>query len=85
MDKADNTDAVVKNSLFLVSLEKWLDAVIIQDGLTDKQIVAKVRDSFRRAIEANIDHHVYMADNPVVDGRRDRHALLAEIYKELLS
>jgi hypothetical protein len=74
----------MKNAFFLNNLEQWMDAVICQDGLTDSEIILKVKMSFRTAMQANIDYHEGFA-NTEIRGNHRRHNVLAQIYKELLS
>jgi hypothetical protein len=80
----DLTLTGMQNSLFLDHLEKWIDDVISQDGLTDIQIIAKVKESFNRSMKANIDYHNNMAKNTDTDINIKRHTLMAEIYEGLL-
>lgn len=82
-EKAD-VNTVDNQSLFLSNLEQWIDRVISQDGLTDKQVAMKIRDGFRRSIQANIEHHSFLAKNTDDKGSQDRHLLMAQIYEELL-
>lgn len=84
MGDSEITDAGMKNSLLLSNLEKWIDAVILQDGLTDKQLIAKVKESFNRSMQANIDYHTFMSNNTDIESDQNRHKLLVKVYKELL-
>jgi hypothetical protein len=74
---------IVENSVYLDNLEKWIDAVILQDGLSDKQIATKVTGSFRRSMQANMDYHKAVADNSDFEGNKRRHRIMVEIYEEL--
>jgi hypothetical protein len=73
------------NSLFLNNMEKWIDGIIIQDGLADAQIVKKIKESFTRAMQANIEYHTLLAKSSDDKGKQDRHELMVKIYNELLS
>jgi len=57
LSNKDLDNSVVKNEFFLNNLEQWMDAAICQDRLTGSEIIWKVKASFRRAMQANIDHH----------------------------
>ena len=74
---------LIENSVYLDNLEKWIDAVILQDGLSDKQITIKVAGSFRRSMQANIDYHKAVADYSDFEENKRRHRIMVEIYKEL--
>ena len=73
----------MRDSLYLNNLELCIDEVILQDGLSDRQITKKIRSNFRRSIQANIDFHAQMAKhNKIGDPRH--HRLMASIYREML-
>lgn len=77
-------DVAAEYSMFLNNLEQWINGLIVRDGLTDKQLVAKIKESFDRSIQANIEHHRYMSENSDIDKYRNRHKLMVKVYKELL-
>jgi hypothetical protein len=76
------------HSLFVNNLEKWIDAIIMQDGLADKELIRTIKERFQRSIQANIEHHQFMMKNakeinePMLERR---HMLMAEIYSSLSS
>lgn len=82
MESADE-HRTAKNAIFLNNLEQWIDDVIMQDGLTDDQIVVKVTGSFQRSMQANVDFHEKVANDSGSDGNKRRHKILVEIYKQL--
>lgn len=85
--KDEIPDAGIQHSLFLNNLEEWIDEVISRDGLTDKKIIENVRESFERSIQANIDHHSFLAKNTNGNGDSrlaNRHKLMAQVYQSLL-
>jgi hypothetical protein len=77
----------MKSSVFLNSLEKWIDEVISRDGLTDKLIIQEINENLARSLCANFEHHSFMfksASNRGEKSTADRHKLMAEIYQSLL-
>jgi|GEM_PF-2969750 len=79
----DDERILIENSAYLDNLEKWIDAVMLQDGLSDNQIATKVAGSFRRSMQANIEYHKAVADYSDFEGNKRRHRIMVEIYKEL--
>jgi hypothetical protein len=78
----------MKNSLFLNNLELWIDEIISQDGLADKELIKTIRGRFERSIQANIDHHKFMMNNAKENRDQktaDRQRLMADVYQALLN
>jgi hypothetical protein len=61
MDATDDAigNGAMRNSLFLNNLEQWIDDIISQDGLADKELIKTIKDRFQRSMQANIEHHRY--------------------------
>jgi hypothetical protein len=78
----------MRHSLFVNNLEGWIDGIIMQDGLADKELIKTIKERYQRSIQANIEHHQFMMKNskesnePVLE---HRHKLMAEIYRSLSS
>jgi hypothetical protein len=86
MDAIGN--GAMRNSLFLSNLERWIDEIISQDGLADKELIKTIKERFQRSMQANIEHHRFMmtSANGNDDQRRaDRHKLMADVYQALLN
>jgi hypothetical protein len=74
--------------LFLNNLEKWIDEIISQDGLADKELIKTIKERFQRSLQANIEHHRFMMTYSNGDNdkkRADRHKLMADVYQALLN
>jgi hypothetical protein len=81
-------NGAMRNSLFLNNLEQWIDDIISQDGLADKELIKTIKDRFQRSMQANIEHHRFMmtSANGNDDQKRvDRHKLMADVYQALLN
>ena len=81
-------NSAMRNSLFLNNLEHWIDEIISQDGLADKELIKAIKERYQRSMQANIDHHRFMttSSNGIGDQKRaDRHKLMAEVYQALLT
>ena len=77
----------MKQSLFLNSLEQWIDERISQDGLTDRELIKTIKENFERAMQANVEHYKFMAKYAKENGHKnkvDRYLLMAKIYQSLL-
>jgi hypothetical protein len=81
-------NSATTHSLFVNNLEKWIDAIIMQNGLADKELIKTIKERYQRSIQANIEHHQFMMKNakainePMLE---QRHKLIAEIYSSLSS
>ncbi len=74
-------------SFFLRNLEQWIDEKNSQDGLTYKELIKTIKETFERAIEANIEYHRLMAKSATESDyhkKSYRHKLMAKIYQSLL-
>jgi hypothetical protein len=68
-------------------LEQWIDATISKDGLAEQDLIARIKESYRRSLQANIVHHATLAKSLQATGEEKsskRHALLANVYKALI-
>lgn len=75
----------MKHSIFLNNLEGWIDEVISQDDLADKELIRTIKDRFEHSIQANIDYHKFMISAKENRNKTaDRHRLMAEVYESLL-
>lgn len=50
----------MKNSIFLNNLEGWIDETISRSGLAEEELVKRLKSSFQRSIQANIEYHLLM-------------------------
>jgi hypothetical protein len=85
-DGIENSAAT--HSLFVNNLEKWIDGIIMQDGLADKELIKTIKERYQRSIQANIEHHQFMMKNAKENNEpllEHRHKLMAEIYRSLRS
>jgi low affinity Fe/Cu permease len=85
--KEEIPDAGMKNAVFLNNLEEWIDEIISQDGLADKELIRTIKERYERSIQANIDHYNYLAKNAKENDdieQEDRHRLMVRVYQELL-
>jgi hypothetical protein len=75
--------------LFLNNFERWIEEIISRDGKIERAVVIKaVKQSFERAIQANIAYHSFMAESAKGNNEGNlviRHELLAEIYESILN
>jgi hypothetical protein len=81
-------NSATRNSIFLNNLEQWIDEIISQDGLADRELIRTIKERFERSIRANISHHEFMTNNAKENhdgGRADRHRLMADVYRALLN
>ena len=81
-------NGAMRNSLFLNNLEQWIDYIISQDGLADKELIKTIKERFQRSMQANIEHHRFMmtcANGNDDQKRADRHKLMVDVYKALLN
>jgi hypothetical protein len=85
-DGIENSAAT--HSLFVNNLEKWIDGIIMQDGLADKELIKTIKERYQRSIQASIEHHQSMMKNAKEKNEPSlerRHKLMAEIYQSLSS
>jgi hypothetical protein len=89
MDATDDAigNGAMRNSLFLNNLEGWIDDIISQDGLADRELIKTIKERFQRSMQANIEHHRFMmtSANGNDQKRADRHKLMADVYQALLN
>ena len=84
--------AASANASFLGNLERWIDATIecnLEIKNSDEQLITKVQEGFRRAIQSNIEYHSVLAKVSDEDegGKSPfylRHKLMIQIYQSLL-
>jgi hypothetical protein len=74
------------NALFLNSFEQWVAAGVTcsEKGTTIKERAIKIRDSYKKAIKANIEYHIEMAKSSRDKDTVALHAAMAEGYKALV-
>ena len=76
-----------KHAIFLNNLEKWVEATIAQNGLDDEEIIRRVKDSYRRSLQANIDYYDSMAKAMIDSGETNtekRYTRMAKVYRALI-
>lgn len=80
-------DRVAKYATFFNNLEQWIDATIAQDEMSENELIVRIKESYRRSLQANITHHSELAKVLEDGGEKQsakRHALLANVYKALI-
>jgi hypothetical protein len=76
-----------KYATFLNNLEKWVEATIVQDNIDDEEVIRRVKDSYRRSLQANIEFYDLMARAMAESGEKSaekRYARMARVYRALL-
>ena len=84
--------AAEANSTFLGNLERWIEATIecsMETNSTPEKMVSKVKKSYVRSLESNIQYHKILANLylQTEDSKSPfylRHKLLVDIYTSLL-
>jgi hypothetical protein len=90
MDATDDAigNGAMRNSLFLNNLEGWIEDVISQNGLADKELIKTIKERFQRSMQANIDYHRFMMNSTNENDDQktaDRHKLMADVYHAFLN
>jgi hypothetical protein len=78
----------MRRSIFLNNLELWIDEIISQDGLAERELIKTIKERFQHSMQANIDHHKFMMTNAIENNdqkKADQHKLMADVYQALLS
>jgi hypothetical protein len=78
---------IEKYATFLNNLEQWIDATILQDGISEEQVIMRIKDSYKRSLQANIDYHSQLAKTSKEAGEHGalkRHTMFINVYKALL-
>ena len=76
-----------KYATFLNNLEKWVEATIMQNGIDDEEVIRRVKDSYRRSLQANIDYYDLMAKAMTDSGEKStekRYVRMAKVYRALI-
>lgn len=76
-----------KYATFLNNLEKWVEATIVQNSIDDEEVIQRVKDSYRRSLQANIDYYDLMAKAMADSGEKNaekRYARMAKVYRALI-
>jgi hypothetical protein len=85
---ADPVERVIeKYASFLNNLEQWVDANMKRGDLQEQELIDRIKNSYERSLQANIDHYEFMAraNQEVGDtASSKRYALMARIYKALI-
>ena len=90
--RTKNSDTCIEvtasaNALFLNSFEQWVAASVTcsEKGASVKERAIKIRESYEKAINANIQYHTQMAQ--MTDDRDTiaLHTAMAEGYRALIS
>jgi len=69
------------------NLEQWIDGKISQDGMSEEQLIGRIKESYQRSLDANVEHHTALAEVLQEAGEitsAKRHGLLANAYRALL-
>lgn len=76
-----------KYATFLNNLEKWVEAIIMQNSIDDEEVIRRVKDSYRRSLQANIDYYDLMAKAMMDSGEKSagkRYVRMAKVYRALI-
>ena len=76
-----------KYATFLNNLVKWVEATIMQDSIDDEEVIRRVKDSYRRSLQANIDYYDLMAKAMTDSGEKNtekRYIRMAKVYRALI-
>jgi hypothetical protein len=75
------------NSLFLNSFEKWIAASVkcSQKGASIQERAASIRESYEKAINANIQYHTEMAKLSTDRDSSAMHLAMAKAYSVLIN
>jgi hypothetical protein len=68
-------------------LESWIDATVAQDGMSQEALIIRIKESYRRSLQANIDYHSMMAERCKAAGEagaEKRHTTLMNVYMALI-
>lgn len=76
-----------KYATFLNNLEKWVEAHMAQDNMDEEDVIIRVKESYRRSLQANIDFYDLMARTAKERGQAEsakRCAVMANVYRALI-
>lgn len=88
-DKHDPLEIIraEKYATFLNNLEKWVEAHMAQDNMNEEEIISRVKDSYYRSLQANIDFYDLMAKTTKEKDQAEsakRYAIMANVYRALI-
>ena len=71
------------NALYLRSFEDWVSASIRCEakGLTEQERIARLKNSYKRAIKSNVAYHELMAKTESETGNKDSASLHSAMVK----
>lgn len=78
---------IEKYATFLNNFEQWIDTIVSQESMSEAQLIERVKESYERSLEANVEHHNKLAETMQKAGELQsakRHTVMANIYKALL-
>ena len=76
-----------KYATFLNNLEKWVEAHMAQDNMTEEEVITRVKESYCKSLQANIDFYDLMAKTTKDKGQTEsakRYAVMANVYRALI-
>jgi hypothetical protein len=76
-----------KYAMFLNNLEKWVEATIMQNSIEDEEVIRRVKDSYRRSLQANVEYYDLMAKTMTDSGEKSaekRYIRMAKVYRALI-
>jgi hypothetical protein len=76
-----------KHASFLNNLEQWVDANMNRGGIEEQELIDRIKGSYKRSLQANVDHYEFMAKGMEQAGdiaASKRYALMARIYDALI-
>lgn len=85
---ADPVERVIEKYVsFLNNLKQWVDANMNRGSIREQELIDRIKDSYKRSLQANITHYEFMAsaNQDVGDmAASKRYSLMARIYKALI-
>lgn len=78
---------VEKYASFMNNFELWIDAIVRQESMSEQQLIQRVKDSYERSLNANVEHHDILANRMQEMGELEsakHHRVMANVCKALL-
>jgi len=64
-----------------------VEATIIQNHVDDEEVIRRIKDSYRRSLQANIEYYDLMAKTMMDSGEKSaekRYLRMAKVYRALI-
>jgi hypothetical protein len=76
-----------KYATFLNNLEKWVEATVRQDDIDDEEVIRRVKESYSRSLQANIEYYDTLAKRmEQLDEKQSakQYTQMAKVYRALI-